>query len=130
MDGDLRRHHRPWLRADEAEGLAVRLDPTDAFQVIGGEDRGIVSRPLEERAPRLHRDVRIYLGGGDPPETVAWPADVLVDTWLLASRYLELSLLQALAVNAPIRSRLSANRWRGATPPPPWARGTAALGRP
>jgi hypothetical protein len=56
---------------------------------------------------------------------------VLSDVWLLASRYLELSILRRLGVKAAIRNRLNPNVWVGATEVPPWAddgeekRGTA-----
>ena len=53
--------------------------------------------------------------------TASWPGDVLVDAWLLSSRYLELLLLHALGVTSPIRDRLGASQWVGSVSKPPWA---------
>jgi hypothetical protein len=46
---------------------------------------------------------------------VGWPTPVLVDTWLLSTHYLELSLLYALGVQSLIRDRLGRERVVGAT---------------
>jgi hypothetical protein len=51
---------------------------------------------------------------------VGWPGQVLVDTWLLISRYLELALLHAMDVRSGIRNRLGSSQWTGATANPPW----------
>lgn len=51
--------------------------------------------------------------------SVAWPHDVLRETWLLSSRYLELMLLHALEVRSQIRDRLGSPH-AGATVKPPW----------
>ena len=50
----------------------------------------------------------------------SWPGEVLVDAWLLSSRYLELALLHRMGVQSPIRSRLSPNVMTGSVAPPPW----------
>lgn len=52
---------------------------------------------------------------------IGWPAKVLVETWLLATYYLELVLLQVLGVKGGIRNRLAENHWTGSTVKPPWA---------
>jgi hypothetical protein len=51
---------------------------------------------------------------------VSWPGQVLVDAWLLISRYLELALLHAMDVRSGIRDRLGSSHWAGATVNPPW----------
>jgi hypothetical protein len=51
---------------------------------------------------------------------VGWSGQVLVDSWLLISRYLELALLQAMDVRSGIRDRLGSSQWAGATVNPPW----------
>jgi len=51
---------------------------------------------------------------------VGWPGQVLVDTWLLISRYLELALLHAMDVRSGIRDRLGSSQWTGVTANPPW----------
>ncbi len=52
---------------------------------------------------------------------VSWSGQVLVDSWLLISRYLELALLHLLGVRSGIRDRLGSSHWVGATVNPPWA---------
>jgi hypothetical protein len=52
---------------------------------------------------------------------VGWPTPVLIDTWLLSTHYLELSLLYAMGVQSLIRDRLGRERGVGATLKPPWA---------
>lgn len=54
---------------------------------------------------------------------VGWPSEVLLDAWLLASRYLELVLLFSIGVTGPIRNRLNPNVWVGSVEKPPWTPG-------
>jgi len=82
---------------------------------------------------RLHRDWRsgpeVVAGVRNklvhPRRTstgVGWSSQILVDTWLLASSYLELALLFALDVQSQVRNRiLSPSPWVGSTMTPPWA---------
>lgn len=52
---------------------------------------------------------------------VGWSSEVLLDTWLIGSSYLELAILYTLDVQGPIRNRiLSPSPLVGATVPPPW----------
>jgi hypothetical protein len=52
--------------------------------------------------------------------SATWPGEVLADTWLLSSRYLELCLLHLLGARSPIRNRLDRSTSTGAVAPPPW----------
>jgi hypothetical protein len=52
---------------------------------------------------------------------VGWPTPVLIDTWLLSTHYLELSLLYAMGVQSPIRDRLGREQSVGLTVKPSWA---------
>jgi hypothetical protein len=54
-------------------------------------------------------------------DRVSQPGSVLLDAWLLASRYLELSLLYSLGVTSSIRDRLNTNTLTGSVSSPPWA---------
>lgn len=52
---------------------------------------------------------------------VGWPYEVLIEAWLLVSRYLELCLLHLLGVTSGVRDRLSSDVWVGSIKAPPWA---------
>ena len=52
---------------------------------------------------------------------VSWTHDVLIEVWLLASRYLELCLLHLLGVTSGVRDRLNSDVWVGSIKAPPWA---------
>lgn len=50
-----------------------------------------------------------------------WPHDVLVESWLLSSLYLELSLLHLLRAEGGYRCRLQSGGYSGPTTPFPWS---------
>jgi hypothetical protein len=53
---------------------------------------------------------------------LGWQGDVLTDAWMLATHYLERTLLRRLGVSKRIRSRLNPSPYVGAVEDPPWTR--------
>jgi hypothetical protein len=82
--------------------------------------RGKLGQPME--AVELAINVRNKtFHPPDKIKSVEWPSvDELVEAWLLATWYLELSILRLLEYRGNYTSRLEPLVWSGQTVPVPW----------
>jgi hypothetical protein len=97
------------------ESIEAEIDIPDVVAKLRGVDATWQSGPQAVAGIR-NRLVHPSRKG----DSSFWPGEVLVDAWLLSSRYLELALLHRMGVRSPIRNRLNPNVMTGSVAPPPW----------
>ncbi|MEV0797851.1 hypothetical protein AB0I34_09175 [Kribbella sp. NPDC050281] len=106
-------------------GLPVELPP--AYTAL--QSRHKRKNQADLAGPELVFDVRNALV--HPPKDTTdpeWPSrGELLETWHLATWYLEASILRILGYEGEYVSRLNLNRWEGETDPLPWVDPAASL---